>query len=170
MIRLRTPFAAAALFTSVAVVGLTPALAQTAPGSASSTAAPSEARHHAMGRMPGQFVEGRIAFLKAELKITPAQEPQWQQLASEAALLLITAVNHEPPPPAEAASLFLSLARHKRGAARRDRRKAVHRFHGFLPQRDKKPERAIGRKQIASTGQGVNPKSIRGCRAQWTVR
>lgn len=49
------------------------------------------------------------------------KEPQWQQLAAEAALLLITEVNHEPPPTAEAASLFLSLARHKRGAARRDR-------------------------------------------------
>ena len=34
-----------------------------------------------MGRMmPGQFVDGRIAFLKAELKITPAQETQWQQV------------------------------------------------------------------------------------------
>ena len=81
MIRLPTPFLAAALFTSVSVVGLTPALAQTAPGPANSTAAPSEARHHAMGRMmPGQFVDGRIAFLKTELKITPAQETQWQQV------------------------------------------------------------------------------------------
>ena len=81
MISLRTPFLAAALFTGVAAVGLTPALAQTAPGPANSTAAPSEARHHEMGRMmPGQFVDGRIAFLKAELKITPAQETQWQQV------------------------------------------------------------------------------------------
>ena len=81
MIRLRTPFLAAALFTGVAAVGLTPALAQTAPGPANSTAAPSEARHHEMGRMmPGKFVDGRIAFLKAELKITPAQETQWQQV------------------------------------------------------------------------------------------
>lgn len=81
MIRLRTPLLAAALFTGVAGVGLTPALAQTAPGPANSTAAPSEARHHEMGRMmPGQFVDGRIAFLKAELKITPAQETQWQQV------------------------------------------------------------------------------------------
>jgi protein CpxP len=81
MIRLRTPLLAAALFTGVAAVGLTPALAQTAPGPANSTAAPSEARHHAMGRMmPGQIVDGRIAFLKTELKITPAQETQWQQV------------------------------------------------------------------------------------------
>ena len=81
MIRLRTPFLAAALFTGVAAVGLTPALAQTAPGPANSTAAPSEARHHER-MMPGQFVDGRIAFLKAELKITPAQETQWQQVAT----------------------------------------------------------------------------------------
>jgi protein CpxP len=81
MIRLRKPFLAAALFTSVAAVGLAPALAQTALGPANSTAAPNEARHHAMARkMPGQFADGRIAFLKAELKITPAQETQWQQV------------------------------------------------------------------------------------------
>jgi protein CpxP len=81
MIRLRTPFLAAALLTGVAAVGLTPALAQTAPGPANSTAAPTEARHHEMERMmPGQLVDGRIAFLKAELKITPAQEKQWQQV------------------------------------------------------------------------------------------
>src|ERR1700757_2322769 len=83
MIRLRTPFLAAALLTGVSAVGLTPVLAQTAPGPANSIAAPSEVRHHAMERMmPGQFVDGRIAFLKAELKITPAQETQWQQVAA----------------------------------------------------------------------------------------
>ncbi len=83
MIRLRTPFLAAALFTGVAALGPASAFAQTAPGPANSTAAPSEARHHAMARMmPGEFVDGRIAFLKTELKITPAQEPQWQQVAA----------------------------------------------------------------------------------------
>lgn len=82
MMRLRRPFLAAALFTSVAVVGLVPALAQTTPAPANSSAAQSEAHHHAMQRMlPGQLVDGRIAFLKAELKITPAQETQWQQVA-----------------------------------------------------------------------------------------
>jgi periplasmic protein CpxP/Spy len=81
MIRLGKPLLAAALFIGVAAVGLTPALAQTAPGPANSTATPSEARHHEMGRMMrGKFVDGRIAFLKAELKITPAQETQWQQV------------------------------------------------------------------------------------------
>ena len=82
MMSRRRPFLAAALFTSVAVVGLMPALAQSTPAPANSDAAQSEARHHAMQRMlPGQLVDGRIAFLKAELKITPAQETQWQQVA-----------------------------------------------------------------------------------------
>ena len=81
MMRLHTPFLAAALFTSVAVVGLMPALAQSTPAPANSGAAQSEARHHATQRMlPGQLVDGRIAFMKAELKITPAQETQWQQV------------------------------------------------------------------------------------------
>jgi hypothetical protein len=31
--------------------------------------------------MMGQHVEGRIAFLKAELKITDAQTPQWNRFA-----------------------------------------------------------------------------------------
>ena len=82
MMRLRRPFLAAALLTSVAVVGLMPALAQTTPAPANSSAAQSEAHHHAVQRMlPDQLVDGRIAFLKTELKITPAQETQWQQVA-----------------------------------------------------------------------------------------
>src|SRR5439155_8071633 len=81
MIRLRTSFLAAALLTGVAAIGLAPALAQTAPAPANSTAVPSEARHHAVERMmPGQLVEGRIAFLKAQLKIAPAQEAEWQRV------------------------------------------------------------------------------------------
>ena len=34
-----------------------------------------------MGGMPLKHVEGRLAFLKTELKITPAQEPQWTRFA-----------------------------------------------------------------------------------------
>jgi predicted lipid-binding transport protein (Tim44 family) len=34
-----------------------------------------------MGGMPFQHVEGRLAFLKTELKITPAQQPQWDKFA-----------------------------------------------------------------------------------------
>src|SRR3954449_8363089 len=79
MTRLQMPILAAALFTGVAAVGLTPALAQTAP--ADTGAATNDVHHQMRSRMmPGQFVDGRIAFLKAELKITPAQEAQWQQV------------------------------------------------------------------------------------------
>jgi predicted lipid-binding transport protein (Tim44 family) len=34
-----------------------------------------------MAGMPLKHVEGRLAFLKTELKITPAQEPQWTKFA-----------------------------------------------------------------------------------------
>jgi periplasmic protein CpxP/Spy len=81
MIRVPTLFLAAALSIGVAAAGLTPAFAQTAPQPANTAAAQSDAIHHAKERMmPGRFVDGRIAFLKAELKITPAQEAQWQQV------------------------------------------------------------------------------------------
>jgi periplasmic protein CpxP/Spy len=76
------PLFAAALLTSAAM-GLAPAMAQTAPAPADSAAMQSQARHHAGPRMlPGQLIDGRIAFLKAELKITPEQETQWQSMAT----------------------------------------------------------------------------------------
>ncbi len=79
---LRTPFLAAALFAGAAAVGLAPSFAQTAPNAANS-AAPAAANHHGQSRLtPGQLVDGRIAFLKAELKITPEQEAPWQQMAA----------------------------------------------------------------------------------------
>jgi hypothetical protein len=77
------PVFAAALLTSAAVLGLDPVLAQPAPAPADSATMQSQARHHAGPRMlPGQLVDGRIAFLKAELKITPEQETQWQSVAT----------------------------------------------------------------------------------------
>jgi Spy/CpxP family protein refolding chaperone len=79
MIRFCNSLAAAAMLTSVAALGIAPAMAQTAP--AKPGPAQSEMRHH-VRLMPGQFIDGRIAFLKAELKITPAQEKDWQQLAA----------------------------------------------------------------------------------------
>jgi periplasmic protein CpxP/Spy len=72
---------AAALLAGAAAVGLAPglALAQAAPAPA--TGSPSV--HHARPfLLPGQLVDGHIAFLKAELKITPAQEAQWQKVAA----------------------------------------------------------------------------------------
>jgi len=77
----RTPFLAAALLTSVAAVGLSPALAQNTPAPATSDAVQPSMHHHAR-MLPSQLVDGRVAFLKAELKITPAQETQWQQVAA----------------------------------------------------------------------------------------
>src|ERR1700745_487703 len=81
MMTLRTPFLAAALLTSVAAVGLSPALAQNTPAPATSEAVQPSRNHHAR-MLPSPLVDGRVAFLKAELKITPAQETQWQQVAT----------------------------------------------------------------------------------------
>jgi periplasmic protein CpxP/Spy len=82
MAKFRTSLRAAALFAGVAAIGLTPAFAETAAAPAD-TAAHGAAHHRAHAWMtPGQMVDGRIAFLKAELKITPAQETQWQQFAA----------------------------------------------------------------------------------------
>jgi len=63
----RTPFLAAALLTGVAAVGLTPALAQTASSPAAPDAAQAPMRHHER-MLPSQLVDGRVAFLKAELR------------------------------------------------------------------------------------------------------
>jgi LTXXQ motif family protein len=76
----RTPLLAAVLLTSVTALAPSPASAQTTPPPANSGAAQTQSRHHAR-MLPGQLVDGRIAFLKAELKIAPAQETQWQQVA-----------------------------------------------------------------------------------------
>jgi LTXXQ motif family protein len=80
---LRKPLFAAALFASTAVLGLAPALAQSTATPAGSAAVQTQEHHHAGPRMmPGQLVDGRIAFLQAELKITPQQEAQWQSVAA----------------------------------------------------------------------------------------
>jgi periplasmic protein CpxP/Spy len=79
----RSPVLAAALFTSVAAFGLAPAFGQAMPAPANSAAAQAAAHHNKMPRMlPGQLVDGRIAFLRTELKITPAQEADWRQVAA----------------------------------------------------------------------------------------
>jgi periplasmic protein CpxP/Spy len=73
----RTPLFAAALLAGVATVGLAPVFAQ----AQSATAAGSSAMHHVRPfLLPGQLVDGRIAFLKAELNITPAQQADWQKV------------------------------------------------------------------------------------------
>jgi periplasmic protein CpxP/Spy len=80
--KFRTPFLAAALLTSVAAVGLSPAVAQNTPAPATPEAAQTPMRYHHARMLPSQLIDGRVAFLKAELKITPAQETQWQQVAT----------------------------------------------------------------------------------------
>lgn len=83
MTKVRTLLMSAALSAGVAGIGLTPAFAQTTPSPATGAAPQSGMyqRDHAW-MMPGQLVNGRIAFLQAELKITPAQQTQWRQFAS----------------------------------------------------------------------------------------
>jgi periplasmic protein CpxP/Spy len=83
MTKLRTSLMSAALLAGVAGIGLPPAFAQTAPAPATGSA-PHGGMHHRdhAWMMPGQLVDGRIAFLQTELKITSAQQPQWQQFAS----------------------------------------------------------------------------------------
>src|SRR5271165_4168328 len=82
MTSLRKSLMATALLAGVAGIGLMPAVAQTATAPANA-AANIGAHHRGHERMmPGQLVDGRIAFLKAELKITPAQDSQWQQFAA----------------------------------------------------------------------------------------
>ena len=50
-----------------------------------------------MGGMPLRHVEGRLAFLKTELKITPAQEPQWTKFADTVRSSVKTAPAAMPP-------------------------------------------------------------------------
>ena len=74
---------AGAFFVSTAVLGLAPALAQSTPAPAGPAAVQGQEHRHAGPRMmPGQLVDGRIAFLQAELKITPQQEAQWQSVTA----------------------------------------------------------------------------------------
>jgi len=54
------------------------ALAPDTTTPAPAATAPAAHEHH---RSAEQFVAGRIAFLKAELKITPQQEAQWSKVA-----------------------------------------------------------------------------------------
>lgn len=80
---LRTPLFAAALFASAAGIGLSPAFAQATPAPANAATTQTEAHHRERPwMMPGQLVDGRIAFLRTELKITPDQEAPWGQVAA----------------------------------------------------------------------------------------
>lgn len=51
-----------------------------APAPAAAPAAPHRMEHQRP--LPSTFVEARLAYLKTALKITPAQEPQWNSFAA----------------------------------------------------------------------------------------
>lgn len=68
-----------------AILSDTPRAALAAEAPAGATAAPEGAKTGKVERharySPGRHIEGRIAFLHAELKITPAQKAQWDKVA-----------------------------------------------------------------------------------------
>lgn len=79
--RVRMPFLAAVLLAGVASAGIAPAFAESSAPPAA-TAPTGEHRPMHQRLLPGQRVDGKIAFLKAELKITPAQEATWAPVAA----------------------------------------------------------------------------------------
>lgn len=75
----KTTLPALALFAALAGAGIGFAPVQDAVAQANAQAdRPAEHERHA----PGRHIEGRIAFLKAELKITDAQAPLFDKLAT----------------------------------------------------------------------------------------
>ena len=86
MIRLRTPFLAAALFASVAAVGFTPAFAQSAPTLANSGAGQTATHHHdhatedaawTIGRWADCLLEGRAEDHPAASEISDLVALKW---------------------------------------------------------------------------------------------
>ncbi|MDE2165604.1 MAG: Spy/CpxP family protein refolding chaperone [Alphaproteobacteria bacterium] len=65
----------------VIALSLVAAVAFAAPAALAQTAAPT-ATHAAPKAGPDPYIEGQIAFLKAALEITPAQEAQWDKVAA----------------------------------------------------------------------------------------
>lgn len=74
----------ALLAASVIAAGFGSGLAFAQPAS-QQPGSPPAAHHaqHAERHIPGRFIEGRIAFLKTELKLTAAQQPLFDRLAEE---------------------------------------------------------------------------------------
>lgn len=71
-------FAVAALSVVLAAGAATVVLPETGVAQQAAPAAQTQNRPHHEHR---SHIEGRIAFLHAELKITPAQQPQWDKVA-----------------------------------------------------------------------------------------
>jgi hypothetical protein len=77
-------WAATALVMGLACAGVVapPAAAQMPPGQLPPGMPPHGPAEGMRGRMDGVHVEGHIAFLKAELRITEAQAPLWDKVAA----------------------------------------------------------------------------------------
>ena len=74
-----------------------PAQAQAAPTAPGSMDMKGNAGGGMMGGMPLKHVEGRLAFLKTELKSMPAQEPQWTKFAGTVCSTAKNAQGAMPP-------------------------------------------------------------------------
>jgi len=81
MMNIRRTALVAALLAGVGAVGIAPAFAEVAPAPANAGAGQMPAHRHTQRMLPGQRVAGQIAYLKAELKITPAQDSLWTPVA-----------------------------------------------------------------------------------------
>lgn len=78
----RRPFLAATLI--AASLGAAPlALAQPAPGADAPQHRMMKHDQRAERPAPGRFIEGRLAFLRTELKLTPQQQPLFDKVADE---------------------------------------------------------------------------------------
>jgi hypothetical protein len=73
----------AATLGGAAVVAAPAVFAQATPPAADQTMPPKPLHQRAERPAPGQFIEGRIAFLRTELKLTPQQQPLFDKLADE---------------------------------------------------------------------------------------
>ncbi len=73
---MKAPTVTAGILGALLIVGAATALA---PATAQQQPAPQPQRERPL---PGRHIEGRIAYMWAELRITPAQQAQWDQVAT----------------------------------------------------------------------------------------
>lgn len=111
MTKFGIPFLAASLLTGIGSIATVPAFPQSLSPAADAGVARSEPGSRMIKPIPfGERVEDRSAFIKAALKITPAQEAQWTILAAAMrenaeALDRATVLARQQPLPADSARL-----------------------------------------------------------------